>query len=83
MNFRHMTYPLISIWKTVGTVNKDNTINNVIRLKSLAAVQSIARTLSCFDHLYTINPPALKGSPPVIHIRACPKAVHRPPCISI
>jgi hypothetical protein len=68
------------MWKTVGIINEDNMINKVTRL---AAVQSAAIILSYFDHPYTINPLALKGSLSVIHIRPYPKAVHRPPCISI
>jgi hypothetical protein len=75
-----MMCPLINTWKTMGIINKDREVNKVTRL---AAAQSTAVMLSCFDHPHVINPPALKGSPPVIYIRACPKAVHRPPCISI
>ena len=80
VNFRSMTHPLINIWKTMGMINKDNAINKVTRL---TAAQSAAVILSCFDHPCTINLPALKGSLPTTHIRAYPKAVHRPPCISI
>jgi hypothetical protein len=80
INFQYTTHPLISMWKTMRMVNRDNMINNVTRL---TAVQSTAVILSHFDHPCTINLPALKGSLPVTHIRACPKAAHRPPCISI
>jgi hypothetical protein len=80
VNFRSTTHPLINMWKTVGIINKGDMTNKVIRL---TAAQSAAVILSHFDHLCTINPPALKGSPPVTRIRACPKAVHRPLCISI
>jgi hypothetical protein len=80
VNFRSMTCLLINTWKTVGVINKGNTTNRVMRL---TMVQSTVVILSCFDHLCTNNPPALKGSLPVTHIRACPKAVHRPPYISI
>jgi hypothetical protein len=80
INFRNVTCPLNNIWKTMGIINRDNTINKVMKL---AVAQSAAVILSCFDHPYTIKLPALKGSLPVTHIRACPKAVHRPPCISI
>jgi hypothetical protein len=83
VNFRCAMHPLINTWKTMGTVNKDNIINNITRLRRPTAAQSIAGILSHFDHLCTINQPALKGSLPVTCIRACPKAVHRPPCISI
>jgi hypothetical protein len=64
-------------------VNKDNMINNVTRLRRSTAVQSAVRVLPCFDHPYTINLLALKGSLLVTCIRACPKAAHRPPYISI
>jgi hypothetical protein len=80
VNFGSTTRLLINTWKTVGIINKGNTTNRVTRLTT---VQSTAVILSCFDHPCTINPPALKGSLPVIHIKACPKAAHRPPCISI
>jgi hypothetical protein len=80
MNFRSVMRPLINTWKTVGIINKDNVINKVTRLTT---AQSTAVILLRFDHLCTIDPPALKGSLPVTRIRACPKAVHRPPCISI
>jgi hypothetical protein len=80
VNFRSVTCLLINMWKTVGIINKGDATNKVTRL---TAAQSAAVILSCFDHLCTINPLALKGSPPVTRIRACPKAVHRPPCISI
>jgi hypothetical protein len=80
MNFRNAMRPLINTWRTVGKINKDNIINKVTRL---TAAQSIAVMISYFDHLRTNNLLALKGSLPVTHIRACPKAVHRPPCISI
>jgi hypothetical protein len=80
VNFRSVMHPLINTWKTVGVINKGNTTNRVIRL---TMVQSAAVILPHFDHLCTINLPALKGSPPVTHIRACPKAAHRSPCISI
>jgi hypothetical protein len=80
VNFRSATCPLISMWKTVGIINKDNATNKVTRL---TAAQSIAVMLSRIDHLCTINLPALKGTLPMTCIRACPKAVHRPPCISI
>jgi hypothetical protein len=71
-------HPLINTWKTVGIINKDNVVNKVTRL---TAAQSAAVILSCFDHLCTINLLALKGSLPVTHIRACPKAAHRPPVL--
>jgi hypothetical protein len=80
VNFRRATCLLINMWKTMGIINKDNAINRVTRL---TVAQSAAVILSCFDHPCAINPPALKGSLPVTRIRACPKAVHRPPCISI
>jgi hypothetical protein len=80
MNFRSVMRPLTDTWKTVGMINKGNVTNKVTRL---TVAQSTAVILSRFDHPRTINPPALKGSPPVTHIRACPKAAHRPPCISI
>jgi hypothetical protein len=80
VNFRSVTCPLIDTWRTVGIINKGNATNKVTRL---TVAQSTAVILSHFDHLCTINPPALKGSPPVTRIRACPKAAHRPPCISI
>jgi hypothetical protein len=80
VNFRNVTHLLIDTWKTVGRINKDNVINKVTRLTT---VQSAVVMLSCFDHLHTNKLPALKGSLPVTRIRACPKAVHRPPCISI
>jgi hypothetical protein len=80
VNFRNATRPLINTWKTVGQINGDNAVNKVTRL---TAAQSAAVMLSRFDHPHTNNPPALKGSLPVIRIRACPKAAHRPPCISI
>jgi hypothetical protein len=80
VNFRSAMCPLIYTWKTVGIINKNNATNKVTRL---TVAQSIAVMLSHIDHPRTINLPALKGSLPVIHIRACPKAVHRPPCISI
>jgi hypothetical protein len=80
VNFRSMMCPLISMWKTVGLINKGDVINKVTKL---TAAQSAAVILLCFDHLCTINPLALKGSLPVTRIRACPEAVHRPPCISI
>jgi hypothetical protein len=68
------------MWKTMGIINEDKEVNKVMRL---TAAQSAAVILSCFDHPYIIDLLALKGSPPVTHIRACPKAVHRPACISI
>jgi hypothetical protein len=80
VNFGSATCLLINTWKTVGKINKDSTINQVTRP---TAAQSAAVKLSRFDHPRTNNLPALKGSPPVIHIRACPKVAHRPPCISI
>jgi hypothetical protein len=80
VNFRSAMHPLINTWKTVGTINKGDAINQGTRL---TAAQSVAVVLSCFDHPCTNNLPALKGSSPVICIRACPKAAHRPPCISI
>jgi hypothetical protein len=80
VNFRNAMCLLINMWKTMGRINKDNTIHKVTRL---TAAQSAAVKLSRFDHPCTNNLPALKGSLPVTHIRACPKAVHRPPCISI
>ena len=80
VNFGNATRPLINTWKTVGKINKDNAVNQVIRL---TAAQSAVVKLSRFDHPCVNNLPALKGSPPVIHTRACPKAAHRPPCISI
>jgi hypothetical protein len=80
VNFRNVTHPLINMWRTMGQINGDNAINKVTRL---TAAQSAAVMLSRFDHPHTNNPPALKVSLPVTRIRACPKAVHRPPCISI
>jgi hypothetical protein len=80
VNFRNMTRPLINTWKTMGKINRDNAINKDTRL---TAAQSIAVMLSRIDHPRANNLLALKGSPPVTRIRACPKAVHRPPCISI
>jgi hypothetical protein len=80
VNFRNRMHLLINTWKTMGIINKDNMINQVTRL---TMAQSTAVILSHFDHPYTINLLALKGSLSVTHIRACPKAVHRPPCISI
>jgi hypothetical protein len=80
VNFGSATHPLINMWKTMGKINKDSAANQVTRP---TAVQSAVVKLSRFDHLCTNNLPALKGSPPVIHIRTCPKAAHRPPCISI
>jgi hypothetical protein len=80
VNFRSVKHLLISTWKTVGLINDGDAINKVTRL---TAAQSTAVILSRFDHLCTINLPALKGSLLVTHIRACPEAVHRPPCISI
>jgi hypothetical protein len=80
VNFRSAMCPLTDMWKTMGMINKGNTTNKVTRL---TAAQSAAVILSHFDHLHTINLLALKGSPPVTCIRACPKAAHRPPCISI
>jgi hypothetical protein len=82
-NFRHVMHLLISTWKIMKMINKDDIINNVTRLRRLTAVQPVARILSHFDHPYTIKPLALKGPLSVTHIRACPKAMHRPPCISI
>jgi hypothetical protein len=79
-NFRSMTHLLINMWKTVGVINKDNAINKVTRL---TAAQSTAVILSRFDHLCTNSLLALKGPLLVTRIRACPKAAHRPPCISI
>jgi hypothetical protein len=80
VNFRSTTHLLTDMWKTMGMINKGNATNKVTRL---TVAQSVAVILLCFDHLCTINLPALKGSPPVTCIRAYPKAVHRPPCISI
>jgi hypothetical protein len=80
VNFRNVTRPLINTWKTVGQINKDNATNKVTRL---TVAQSAAVILSPFDHPCINNLPALKGPSPVTRIRACPKAVHRPPCISI
>ena len=80
VNFGNATCPLINTWKTVGKINKDNAVNQVIRL---TAAQSAVVKLSRFDHPCINNLLALKGSPPVIRTRACPKAAHRPPCISI
>jgi hypothetical protein len=80
VNFRNAMRPLINTWKTMGQINKDNAINKVTRL---TPVQSTAVILSRFDHPYINNLLALKGPSPVTHIRACPKAAHRPPCISI
>jgi hypothetical protein len=80
VNFRNATHPLINTWKTMGKINKDNAVNQVTRL---TAAQSAVVMLSRFDHLCTSNRPALKGPPPVTRIRACPRAAHRPPCISI
>jgi hypothetical protein len=74
VNFRNMTHPLINTWKTMGTINK---------VTRLTTMQSAAVILPRFDHPCTINLPALKGSLPMVHIEACPKAAHRPPCISI
>jgi hypothetical protein len=80
VNFGNATRPLINTWKTVGKINKDNGVNQVTRL---TAAQSAVAMLSRFDHPCTNKLPALKGPPPVTHNRACPKAAHRPPCISI
>jgi hypothetical protein len=80
VNFGNATRPFINTWKTVGKINKDNAINQVIKL---TAAQSAVVRLSCFDHPCTNKLPALKGSPPVTCSKACPKAAHRPPCISI
>jgi hypothetical protein len=80
VNFRSAMHPLINTWKTVGIINKGDTINQVTRL---AAEQSAAVILSRLDHLCTNNLLALKGPLPVTRSRACPKAMHRPPCISI
>jgi hypothetical protein len=80
VNFGNVTHPLINMWKTVGRINKDNTINQVTRL---TVAQSAAVRLPRLNHPRANKPPALKGSPPVTHNRACPKAAHRPPCISI
>jgi hypothetical protein len=80
VKFGNAMRPLINTWKTVGKINKDNVVNQVTRL---TVAQSAVVRLSRFDHPCTSNQPALKGSPPVTHIRACPRAAHRPPCISI
>jgi hypothetical protein len=80
VNFGNVMHLLINTWKTVGWINKDSAVNKITRL---TAVQSAAVMLSRLDHPHTNNLPALKGSLPVTRIRACPKAVHRPPCISI
>jgi hypothetical protein len=80
VNFGNAMHLLINTWKTMGRINKETAVNQVTRL---TAAQSAAVMLSRFDHPRTNNLLALKGSPPVIHIRACPKAAHRPPCISI
>jgi hypothetical protein len=80
VNFGNTTRPLINTWKTVGKINKDNAVNRVTRL---TAAQSTVTMLSRFDHPCTNKLPALKGSPPVTRNRACPRAAHRPPCISI
>jgi hypothetical protein len=80
VNFGNATRPLINTWKTVGKINKDNAINQVM---GLTAAQSTVVKLSRFDHPCTNKLPALKGSPSVTRNRACPKAAHRPPCISI
>jgi hypothetical protein len=74
---------LIGMWKTMRTVNKDYVINNIARLRRVTVAQSTVEILSHFDHLCTIILLALNGSLPVTRIRACPKAVHRPPYISI
>jgi hypothetical protein len=80
VNFRSTTHPLINMWKTMGVINQSNAINQVTRL---TAAQSAAVILSHFDHPCTNSLLALKGPLPVTRIRACPKAAHRPPCISI
>jgi hypothetical protein len=80
VNFRSTTCPLINTQKTIGIINESNAVNKVTRQ---TVAQSAVVILSHFDHLRTDNPLALKGPLPVTHIRACPKAVHRPPCISI
>jgi hypothetical protein len=80
VKFGNVTRPLINMWKTVGKINKDNVVNQVMRL---TAAQSAVVKLSRFNHPCANKLPALKGSPPVTCSRACPKAVHRPPCISI
>jgi hypothetical protein len=80
VNFRKAMCLLNNMWKTMGIINKDDAIHRVTRL---AAAQSAAVILLCFDHLCTINLLALKGSLSVTHIRACPKAAYRPPYISI
>jgi hypothetical protein len=79
-NFGNATHPLINTWKTVGKTNKDNAVNRVTRL---TAAQSAVAKLSHFDHPCTDKLLALEALPPVTCNRACPKAVHRPPCISI
>jgi hypothetical protein len=80
VNFRTATRPLINTWKTVGKINKESAVS---RVTLLTAAQSAAVMLSRIDHPRTNNLPALTRTPPVIRIRACPKAAHRPPCISI
>jgi hypothetical protein len=57
VNFRHATCPLISMWKTIGTVNKDNVINNITRLRRSTVAQSTATILSSITerHLFTHN----------------------------
>jgi hypothetical protein len=80
VKFGNATCPLINTWKTVGKINKDNAVNQVRRL---TAAQSAVVRFSRFDHPCANKLPALKGSPPVTCNKACPKAVHRPPCISI
>jgi hypothetical protein len=80
VNFRSMMRLLINTWKTVGTINKGDVVNQGMRL---TAAQSVAVILSCFDHPHTNNLLALKGSSSVTHSKACPKAAHRPPYISI
>jgi hypothetical protein len=80
VNFGSATRPLINTWKTVGKINRDDAVYQVMRL---TAAQSAVVRLSRFDHPCTNKLPALKGSPPVTCSRACPKAAHRPPCISI
>jgi hypothetical protein len=80
VNFRTATRPLINTWKTVGKINKGSAVG---RVTLLTAAQSAVVMLSRIDHPKTNNLPALTRTPPAIRIRACPKAAHRPPCISI
>jgi hypothetical protein len=59
VNFGNTTRPLVNTWKTVGKINRDNTINKVTRL---TVAQSAAVMLLRFDHPRANKLLALKGS---------------------